>query len=186
MASFGRRSFWLFNRLFMIPMFLIGFGPFIGNKFTGYIMLLKTIGRRTGRIHLSPVNYAIHRGNLYCIAGWGHLSDWYRNLILTKEIEVILPSSALFGTVEVVSILEERNIIIRKILQNAGFAGFFEGFNPFTVTDEILAKRTVDMPLLRIHPAGIGNGASDPGGLFWVWIPVSIVLLVLIAFLSLR
>jgi deazaflavin-dependent oxidoreductase (nitroreductase family) len=164
----------------MVPMFRLGFGPFMGNRVTGYIMVLKTVGRKTGKVRYSPVSYAIHKGNVYCVAGWGQLSDWYRNMIATREIEVILPAGSLFGAVEDVTDLDERRIVMRKILQNAGFAGFFEGFNPFTTTDDELLRKTADLPLLRIRPVGIGNGASDPGGLSWIWTPASIIIVILI------
>ena len=150
MSNLGRRSFWLFNKLFMIPMFRLGFGPFIGNSVTGYIMVLKTVGRKTGKARYSPVNYAIHKGNVYCMAGGGRFSDWYRNMITAREVEAILPAGSVFGAVGEVSDLEERRVVLRKILQNAGFAGFFTGFNPFTVKDEELMRKTDEMPLLRI------------------------------------
>ncbi len=186
MSNMGRRSFWLFNKLFMVPMFRLGIGPFMGNRVNGYIMVLKTVGRKTGKVRYTPVSYAIYKGNVYCMAGWGHISDWYRNVIATREIEVILPSGPLFGMVEDVTDLDERRIILRKILQNAGFAGFFEGFNPFTTTDEELLRKTADLPLLRIRPAGIGNGPSDPGGWAWVWTPVSIILIILLVIAMIR
>lgn len=180
MSYLGRRSFWLFNTLFMVPMFRLGIGPFMGNSITGYIMVLKTVGRKTGKIRYAPVNYTIHKGNIYCLAGWGHFSDWYRNILATREVEIILPGGPLFGAVEEVTDLDERRITLRKILKNAGFAGFFERLNPFTATDEVLLRKTANLPLLRIHPLGIGNGASDPGGLSWLWTPVSIILTILL------
>jgi hypothetical protein len=64
---------------------------------------------------------------------------------------------------------DERRIVIRQVLQNAGFAGFFEGYNPFTISDAALAARSADLPLLRVRPVGLGSGASDPGGWVWVW-----------------
>jgi len=76
-----------------------------------------------------------------------------------------------------------RKIVIRKVLQNAGFAGFFEGFNPFRIGDEDLAARTADMPLICIQPTGLGSGAGDPGGWAWVWTPVSLLLLAFILWL---
>lgn len=181
MFNLGRRSFRLFNKLFMVPMFRLGFGALMGNRVTGYIMVLKTIGRKTGKIRYTPANYAIHTGNVYCLAAWGHLADWYRNMKATREIEVILPAGSFFGTVLDVTDLIERRIILRKILQNAGLAGFMGGFNPFTTTDEEILRKTADQPLLRIHPIGIGNGASDPGGWSWVWAPIFIILIILIS-----
>jgi deazaflavin-dependent oxidoreductase (nitroreductase family) len=182
-----RRTFVLFNKLFMVPMFRLGFGPFMGNRVTGYIMVLRTIGRKSGRVRYSPVNYAIHRGNVYCMAGFGRLSDWYRNLQVTKEVETILPGGAIYGRVETVEDPEERKLILRMILKNAGFAGFFEGFNPFTVTDDELLAKTAGLPLLRIQPIGVGNGPSDPGGWMRVWTGLSVLaLVVLIVFLLLQ
>jgi deazaflavin-dependent oxidoreductase (nitroreductase family) len=175
LSNSERKVFHLFNKIFMVPMYRLGFGPVMGNPITGYIMVLKTVGRRTGKVYYSPVNYAIHRGNVYCMAGWGKATDWFRNMINKQEIEAILPSGPFFGTFEEVNDLDERRVVLRKILKNAGFAGYFEGFNPYTVTDVELLGKTTDKPLLRIHISGIGNGPSDPGGLSWVWTALSII-----------
>ena len=163
-----RRIFYFLNRYFMVPMFRLGFGPFMGTPFGGYIMVLKVIGRKTGKIRYAPVNYAIEDGNVYCLAGFGRVSDWYRNLIANPNIEVMLPGEAIRGIAEQVTDLDERLKIIRRILRNAGFAGFFYGFDPRKVTDNQLAQATQDVPVIRIRPVGIGSGASDPGG--WAWI----------------
>lgn len=176
MATPGHRTFVLFNKLFMVPMFRLGFGPLVGNRLTGYIMVLKTIGRKSGKVRYSPVNYAIHKGNVYCIAGFGKISDWYRNIRASREVEAMLPGGTIYGRVEEVDSLEERKLILRMILKNAGFAGFFEGFNPFTVTDEELLAKTGDLPLLRIRPLGLGSGPSDPGGWVRVWTALSVLL----------
>lgn len=179
MSNILRRVFWIFNKVFMVPMFRLGLGPFIGNRVSGYIMVLKTVGRKTGKTRYTPVNYAIQKGNIYCISGWGTYADWYRNMMVSGEVEIILPSASVFGKVEDVTELNERRIILRKILQNAGLAGFFEGFNPFTVNDEVLESKTVNMPLVRIHPVGMGNSAFDPGGMAYIWTIVSILLILI-------
>jgi hypothetical protein len=57
-----RRVFWIINNIFMVPMFRLGLDPFIGNVVTGYIMVLKTVGRKTGKTRFTPVNYAIQVG----------------------------------------------------------------------------------------------------------------------------
>jgi hypothetical protein len=38
-----------------------------------------------------------------------------------------------------------------------------------------------DIPLLKITPTGIGNGASDPSG--WAWISVLVLAILLIVLL---
>jgi deazaflavin-dependent oxidoreductase (nitroreductase family) len=170
----------------MVPMFRLGLGPFIGNKYSGYIMILKTLGRKTGKIRYTPVNYAIQNGYIYCVSGGGKYADWYRNLMITKKAEVILPGGAMFGDVQDVADSKERRVVLRKILQNAGFASFFEGFNPYTVNEELLDRKTADMSLVKIRPVGIGNSAYDPGGLSSVWTLVSLLLIILIIIIMLK
>ena len=174
-----RRFFWFLNKYFMVPMFRLGFGPLFGNPFSGYIMVLKVIGRKTGKLRYAPVNYAIHAGKVYCMAGFGHLSDWYRNLRASASLEAILPGGAISGTAQEVNDPAERSLVIRQILKNGGFAGFFDGFTPYRIKDEYLIKRTADMPLICIQPAGLGSGASDPAGWAWIWAPVFTILLIL-------
>jgi len=178
-----RKIFWVINKFFMVPMFRLGFGPLFGNPLSGYIMVLKPVGRKSGLVRHAPVNYAIFKGDIYCISGGRQSSDWYRNLLAHPQVDVILPAGALLVKVELVSDAPDRLPIIRQILKNAGFAGFFEGYNPFTISDQELAAKTSDLPLLRLHPAGLGSGASDPGGWVWVW---SLVITVWIIWLLAR
>ena len=177
-----RRVFHFLNKFFMVPLFRLGFGPFFGNPFTGYIMVLKVIGRKTGKVRYAPVNFAIQDGKVYCISGFRKVADWYKNLRARSEVEVLLPAGAIKGHVCEVEDPQIRRVVIRKILKNAGFAGFFEGYNPFTIGDEALMQNTADIPLICIEPVGLANGASDPGG--WAW--VSSVLLILVLILALR
>jgi deazaflavin-dependent oxidoreductase (nitroreductase family) len=175
-----RRIFWFLNKFFMVPVFRLGFGPVFGNPFWGYIMVLRTTGRKSGKVRYSPVNYAIRNGKVYCMAGFGRASDWYRNLQANNLIDVILPSGPFTGTATEVSDPAERAILIRQILKNGGFAGFFEGFNPYRIKDEDLLERTASMPLVCLQPVGPANGPADPGGWAWVWTPVSLVILTLV------
>ena len=153
----------------MVPVFRIGLGFMLGNPLSGYIMVLKVVGRKSGKIRFAPVNYAIQNGNIYCISGGRQTSDWYRNLKANPQIEVILPAGAIFGVVDEVIEPWERLLIIRQVLKNAGFAGFFEGYNPFSISDDDLAAKIGDLPLLRIRPTGLGSGAYDPGGWTGIW-----------------
>jgi deazaflavin-dependent oxidoreductase (nitroreductase family) len=175
-----RRFFHYMNKFFMVPVFRIGLGALINNPFSGYIMVLKTIGRKTGRLRYSPVNYAIFDGKVYFVSGFRRASDWYHNILAHSNIQIILSRGILSGQVSVVAEEAQRTPIIRKVLQNAGFAGFMEGYNPFTIRDAELAEKTADMPLLCLQPEGLVRGASDPGGLLWVWILVFILSLILV------
>jgi deazaflavin-dependent oxidoreductase (nitroreductase family) len=181
-----RRFFWFLNKFFMVPMFRLGFGPFFGNPFSGYIMVLKVIGRKSGKLRFAPVNYAIQDGKVYCMAGFGRRSDWYRNVRASTSIEAILPGGAISGMAQEVLDPEERTRMIRQILKNAGLVAFLDGFNPYRIKEEELLKRTANMPLISIQAAGLGSGSSDPGGWAWVWVPLSALFLFLTFLLILR
>jgi len=181
MSPLLHRIFWVLNKFLMVPMFRLGFGPFVGNPFTGYILVLKAIGRKSGKVYYMPLNYTIHKGNIYCISGFGKTSDWYLNLHANPEVEMILPGGNIFAKMNEIPDPGEKVSISRQILKNAGFAGFFEGYNPFKISDEDLKRKVADLPLLCFHPLGVGNGASDRGG--WAWISGLVVTVILILLL---
>ena len=39
MTPLVRRIFWILNKFFMVPIFRLGFGPFLGSPFGGYILV---------------------------------------------------------------------------------------------------------------------------------------------------
>lgn len=168
MAKRALRTIFKFvNRFFMVPLFRLGLGPFIGNPITGYIMVMKTTGRKTGKDRYAPVNYAIRDGNIYCMAGFGKDTHWLRNLQEQPNIEIIIPSGPLAGAAEDATNSEEAVHVLRQLLKNSGFAGLLSGFNPYTMSDNELCERTKGYPLIRIRPTGAGSGAGDAGG--WLW-----------------
>jgi deazaflavin-dependent oxidoreductase (nitroreductase family) len=173
-----RLFFRFLNRFFMVPMFRLGLGPFFGNPISGYVMVLRTIGRKTGRVRYVPVSYAIANGSIYVLVGYGRTSPWFLNLQANPDVDVILPGGAIAGHVQEATDPAERALVLRRVLKNAGFGTLFEGLNPYRASDEALAARTADQPLLRIKPTGLGNGASDPGGWAWLWTVAAPILLV--------
>jgi deazaflavin-dependent oxidoreductase (nitroreductase family) len=178
MSPLVRKIFWFLNKFIMVPIFRLGLGGIFVNPFSGFIMVLKVVGRKSGKVRYAPVNYAIYQGAIWCISGGRKTSDWYKNMLATPDIEVIMPGGGVFGHVTEESDPEIRRVVIRQVLMNAGFAGFFEGYNPWKINDEELRIKTEDLPLLKITPQGIGNGASDPGG--WVWVSMLILTVLLI------
>jgi deazaflavin-dependent oxidoreductase (nitroreductase family) len=182
MPPLMRRIFWFLNKFFMVPMFWLGFGPFFGNPFSGYIMVMKVIGRKTGRVYLIPVNYAIHRGDVYCISGGRTTSDWFRNLLANPEVDLIMPGGSVHARVEEATDPQEKLVLARQVLKNAGFAGFFEGYNPYKITDAELAHKIEGLPLLCFHPQGLGSGPYDAGGGVWIWTFVTTICFFFILF----
>jgi deazaflavin-dependent oxidoreductase (nitroreductase family) len=173
-----RRIFWFVNKYFMAPLFRLGFGSIFGNPFSGYIMVMKVIGRVSGKLYYVPVNYAIRKGAVYCISGGRRTSDWFKNLMTNPEVELILPGGAIFARTDEITDPDEKRILARQVLINAGFAGYFEGYNPRTISDDELQNKIAALPVLRFEPMGIGSGASDSGG--WAWISAFVISIAII------
>jgi deazaflavin-dependent oxidoreductase (nitroreductase family) len=148
----------------MAPLFRLGLGAFVGNPLSGYIMTIKLLGRKSGKTLHVPVNYAIVNGEVYCVSGFGQGSQWFRNLLANPQVELIMPGGTVTALAETVPPDDQRLAIIRKILINAGFAGYFVGANPRTISDPDLDEATADYPLIRFKLKGLGNGPGDPGG----------------------
>ncbi len=171
------------NKFFMVPAFRWGFGPFMGSPISGYIMVLKTIGRKTGLVRYAPVNYAILDGNIYCLSGFGKIAHWYKNLQAQPQINLILPAATLSGEAATVTDPDEWLRAARQILKNSGFAGFLAGYNTWTISDEDLRERGKDMIVICIKPNGLHAGAADPGGKLWLWLTIALVVVLVILFL---
>jgi len=183
MDDFLRRIFRILNKYFMVPAFRWGFGPFVGNPVSGYIMVLKTIGCKTGLVRYAPVNYAILDGKIYCLSGFGKIAHWYKNLQANPQLDVILPSATLSGQAATVTDQAEWLRAARQILKNGGFAGFLAGFNAWTISDEDLLEKGSEMIVIRITPNGVISGAADPGGKLWLWLTLLTILIILGIFL---
>ncbi len=182
MEDMLRRFFRVLNKYFMVPMFRLGLGPLVGNPITGYIMVLKTVGSKTGKRRYAPVNYAILDGEIYCLSGFGKLAHWVTNLVVQPQIEMILPSGTLSGRAATVTDADVWLRATRQILKNGGFAGFLAGYNAFTISDEDLRSKGEEMVVIRITPDGLRSGAADPGGWLWLWLTVAVMALIIYFF----
>lgn len=174
-----RTVFLIFNRLVMVPLFRLGLGLFVGNPVTGYIMVLRTIGRTSGKTRSVPVNYAIMDGHVYCMAGLGRESHWYLNLLAHPAVELILPTGAVSGIAEDVTDSDLANAALRQVVKNSGVAGFMLGVNPYAASETLLREKTAGMPVVRIQPTGVAPGAADAGGWLWLLVVAAILWMVL-------
>lgn len=164
-----RQAFKHLNR-FMILMWRLGFGVWLKSKATwGQIMVIKHIGRKTGVVRMTPVNYAIVDGELYCTAGFGKGCDWYRNVLANPEIEIWHPEGRWRGIVEDISDSSDRIPLLREVMIGSGFAARVFGLNPHAISDEQLALAAKSYRLLRVRRAEAMTGAGGPGDLAWIW-----------------
>jgi deazaflavin-dependent oxidoreductase (nitroreductase family) len=181
-----RRGLRHFNR-FMLFMWRLGLGSWINvwPEVGGRIMVITHIGRKTGLRRHTPVNYALVDDQIYCTAGFGSISDWYRNIMANPQVEVWLPDGWWAGVAEDVSDSEERISLMREVLVASGFAAYLAGINPRTITDEELETVTANYRLIRIRRTEARTGRGGPGDLSWVW-PLATMILLPLALLRRR
>jgi deazaflavin-dependent oxidoreductase (nitroreductase family) len=167
---------------FMVLMWRLGMGGWVNSipKLLGRILVMTHTGRKSGLLRRTPVNYAIQDGEIYCVAGFGVVSDWYRNLKANPQVEVWLPEGWWTGTAEDVSDMTGRLSVVRQILINSGVVAFIEGLNPYRASDEELTRLTADYRLVRIHRTAERTGKAGPGDLMMVWMYATHILFLLL------
>jgi deazaflavin-dependent oxidoreductase (nitroreductase family) len=169
-AQQARRVFRQVNRG-MVVSWRLGLGRVLNcwPSGSGRVMVLTHLGRKSGRRFRTPLNYAEVDGEVYCVAGFGAGTDWYRNVTANPQVEVWLPGQRWAGTVEDVSDDPERLMLLRAVLVASGFAAPVAGVPVRRLTDDELAAKTADYRLLRICRTGVATGDPRPGDLAWIW-----------------
>jgi deazaflavin-dependent oxidoreductase (nitroreductase family) len=120
----------------MLLLWRLGLGSW-GNptEFGGAVMVIKHTGRKSGLPRLTPVNYAILDGEIYCTAGFGSRADWFRNIQVHPQVEVWLPDGRRLGVAQDVTVSAERLPVFRAVLVASGFAAPLFGVNPRVLSD---------------------------------------------------
>lgn len=163
-----QRGFLVVNRWCTVPAIRAGLGPLFATPLTGSILVLRTTGRRSGRIRDAPLGYAIRDGAVWCVAGFGRSTHWFRNIEADPRVEVILPTAAFSGTAEEVTDREVWLAGFRLVVGSLGVIGRLTVSGALEASDAELLERWHALPVVRIRPTGIGGGPSDPGGLAWL------------------
>jgi deazaflavin-dependent oxidoreductase (nitroreductase family) len=179
-----RQGFKKYLNPFMMGMWRLGLGNWfkIWPEISGSVMVLMHIGRKTGLKRYQPLNYAIVDEDIYCVAAFGGISDWYRNIKTNPNVEVWLPDGWWAGVAEDMTESPARIGLIRQVMIGSGFASYAAGINPRKMTDEELGIESNKYRLLRIQRTAARTGPGGPGDLAWVWQLATISLLGLILF----
>ena len=177
-----RQGFKRYLNPFMLLMWRLGLGTFLNlwPEVGGRIMVIAHEGRKTGQRRYTPVNYAIVDGEVYCTAGFGRISDWYRNIMINPNVEVWLPDGWWAGVVEDLSDSPKRLPLLRQVIIGSGGVAYMFGIDPIRMTDEQLHAVTSKYPLLHIWRTGPRTGRGGPGDLAWVW-PLATMFLIPLA-----
>ena len=131
-----RPVFHAMNR-FIVLMWKMGLGkPIkIWPAGSGRIMIIRHRRRKSGKEYLTPVNYATVKGEIYCTAGFGSISDWYRNILAYPRVELWLPEGKIIYCAADVSNSQPRLFLLRQVIIASGFAGPLFGINEKKLSD---------------------------------------------------
>ncbi len=80
-------------------LYAIGLGPLIG----GFIVLLTTTGRRSGKKRVTPLQYEKIGEEYYLGAARGVKADWVCNIQAEPQVELRVGAKCIHGTAEVVT-----------------------------------------------------------------------------------
>jgi deazaflavin-dependent oxidoreductase (nitroreductase family) len=157
------------NKYVGVPALKMGLGRYISNPLTGYLMILRTRGRKSGEMRDAPLGYTISGDCVYCIAGFGRRAHWYQNVLVDPKVEVILPGRSFSGLAEEVTDPDERLRVLPPLMRSMGvIAGMVGMGNPWRDSPAEIAAKCEGMPLVRIRATGISAGPEDPGGRYWI------------------
>ncbi len=125
---------------FMVFMWKIGLGKAINIWPAGFgrIMVIKHRGRKSGKEYLTPVNYASVDGEIHCTAGFGSVSDWYRNMLINPRVKLWLPEGKNSYCAEDVSNSPNRLFLLRQVIIASAFAAPLFGIQEKKLNDEQL------------------------------------------------
>jgi deazaflavin-dependent oxidoreductase (nitroreductase family) len=157
------------NKYVSVPALKMGLGRYLSNPATGYLMILRTRGRKSGEMRDAPLGYTIVGEHVYCIAGFGRQTHWLQNVLADAHVEVILPSRAFCGEAEEVTDGDERRRVLAPLVRSMGVIAGMAGMgNPWRDDPDEIERKCQGMPLVRVRATGIAAGPEDPGGRYWV------------------
>lgn len=147
------RRFFHGMNYFMVFLWKIGLGKLMNSwpAVGGRIMVIRHRGRKSGREYLTPVNYAIVENEIYATAGFGPVTDWYRNLLANPDVEIWLPDGRHRAHTCDVSGSPFRARLLREVAIASGFAGPLLGVDQRKLTDEQLEKAAKDYRLIHFE-----------------------------------
>ncbi len=97
----NKKSFSLWKILKYPPQFLyaIGLGPIYGRV----VLLLTTIGRKSGLPRVTPLQYEEINGCIYVGSARGTKADWYRNIVANPNVKIRVKARQFDGAAEPVT-----------------------------------------------------------------------------------
>ena len=144
-------GFLLMNKYIGVPALKMGLGRYMSNPLTGYLMILRTRGRKSGEMRDAPLGYTIVGECVYCVAGFGRPTHWFQNVLADPRVEVILPGRSFSGIAEEVTDAAERLRVLPPLLRSMGGGAAAMGMgNVWQMTPEAISANHMGARVLAI------------------------------------
>jgi deazaflavin-dependent oxidoreductase (nitroreductase family) len=143
--------FWRVIRL-LNPLMLSHYGP--RSKAATRVLVLTTIGRNSGQLRSTPLQYEEVEGIYYVASARGIQSDWYRNLVACPKVDVQVGDKCFSTSAELMTDPKQiADFLEVRLKRHPHFMGFMlrlEGLpSKYTRTDlEKFAKR---LAIVALH-----------------------------------
>ena len=169
-----RRGFRVLNRYVAAPMIRVGAGPLLCTTVSGSILVLRTVGRKSGLVREAPLGYAVVDGRVAMIAGYGRDAHWFRNALANPTVQIALPGAVFAGTAEELTGVARREGF-RAVMAALGTVGQLTLGDTAQMDDDEVDRLADAFPLLAVTPTAVLPGPYDPGGAFakvnlWLWL----------------
>ncbi len=165
-----RQGFKYLNRYVTGPALRTGFGPLLATPATGSMLLLRTVGRKSGLVRETPLGYALIDGRIVVIAGYGRRADWFRNALAHPQVEVVLPGARLRGLAKEITDPDERLAAFCTAIEAMSVVGYLTVGDLGEASPERLEEMAEAFPALAITPTAVLPGPFDPGGVGTRWV----------------
>ncbi|WP_299030117.1 nitroreductase family deazaflavin-dependent oxidoreductase [uncultured Thermanaerothrix sp.] len=155
----------------IVLLWRLGLGPWFNfwPALSGRILILVHSGRKSGKRHLTPLNYALLNGEIYCVTGFGPTSDWYRNLLANPQVELWLPDGWWVGLAEEIVEPVLREEALKAVRTSGGLIARLFGAPSPREDETPLSSHTAPYRVIRLRRVAPRTGTHGPGDLAWVW-----------------
>ena len=180
------RAFGFVNRRFATPALRAGLGPLFVTPQGGSILLLRTVGRRSGLTREAPLGYVLHDGAIYVCAGFGRRTAWLANIGAEPAVEVMLPGARGAGVAEEVTDRAEYDLVLPELIRALGMIGRATVPDALAPDERGTDRWFATLPLVRIRVTGVLVGPWDPGGTGWIALAAADAVILVLAVGAIR
>jgi len=141
----------LFRVIVRYPVLLYRLG--LHRLVSGKVLLLTTIGQRTGKPRVAPLDYEEEEGTFYLIPNQGTHATWYRNLVAHPEVTIQVGGRRMEAIATPVTDVQVKAHVLRLFASRRWAAGVKKYYGiPPGASDEKLLELAPHRAVVAVCP----------------------------------